>query len=259
MESARTSIGSELERFAANTLEYIQQGGAAHVRAAHAAADPHQVRRPPRARGRARSRLPLRPRRAALVHPRVPAGAHRRRRRRRRAARARAHARHHHRRLRLGVGEGASRAAPSSCTTCIPTVVPRAVRSCSSGASTTSSSWPRAPVRTSPCSSPTRRAQLIVAVGTHATMVEFLDKGRPGMASTFLTRLRLGPDARRRQGREPPLRRPGPAPRHRAARRRGTHRDHGHGIVVAIVARVHLVASASPRTSGSRSRTAFSG
>jgi uncharacterized membrane-anchored protein len=36
-------------------------------------------------------------------------------------------------------------------------------------------------------------AHLIVAVGTHATMVEFLDKGRPGMSSTFLTRLRLGP------------------------------------------------------------------
>jgi uncharacterized membrane-anchored protein len=36
-------------------------------------------------------------------------------------------------------------------------------------------------------------ARLIVAVGTHATMVEFLDKGRRGMASTFLTRLRLGP------------------------------------------------------------------
>jgi uncharacterized membrane-anchored protein len=35
-------------------------------------------------------------------------------------------------------------------------------------------------------------AQLIVAVGTHATLVEFLDKGRGGMASTFLTRLRLG-------------------------------------------------------------------
>src|SRR5680860_578973 len=34
---------------------------------------------------------------------------------------------------------------------------------------------------------------LIVAVGTHATMVEFLDKGRAGMSSTFLTRLRLGP------------------------------------------------------------------
>jgi uncharacterized membrane-anchored protein len=36
-------------------------------------------------------------------------------------------------------------------------------------------------------------AKLIVAVGTHDTMVEFLDKGRRGMSSTFLTRLRLGP------------------------------------------------------------------
>lgn len=36
-------------------------------------------------------------------------------------------------------------------------------------------------------------ARLIVAVGTHASLVEFLDKGREGMASTFLTRLRVGP------------------------------------------------------------------
>jgi uncharacterized membrane-anchored protein len=35
-------------------------------------------------------------------------------------------------------------------------------------------------------------ASLIVAVGAHATLVEFLDKGRPGMGSTFLTRLRVG-------------------------------------------------------------------
>jgi uncharacterized membrane-anchored protein len=35
-------------------------------------------------------------------------------------------------------------------------------------------------------------ASLIVAVGTHATLVEFLDKGRAGMASTFITRLRVG-------------------------------------------------------------------
>jgi uncharacterized membrane-anchored protein len=33
---------------------------------------------------------------------------------------------------------------------------------------------------------------LIVAVGTHASMVDFLDKGRPGMASTFLVRLKVG-------------------------------------------------------------------
>lgn len=36
-------------------------------------------------------------------------------------------------------------------------------------------------------------ARLLVAVGTHASLVEFLDKGRAGMASTFLTRLRVGP------------------------------------------------------------------
>jgi uncharacterized membrane-anchored protein len=37
-----------------------------------------------------------------------------------------------------------------------------------------------------------RGAELIVAVGTHANLIEFLDKGRKGMASTFLTRLRVG-------------------------------------------------------------------
>jgi uncharacterized membrane-anchored protein len=35
-------------------------------------------------------------------------------------------------------------------------------------------------------------ASLIVAVGTHFSMVEFLDKRRAGMSSTFLTRLRVG-------------------------------------------------------------------
>jgi uncharacterized membrane-anchored protein len=35
-------------------------------------------------------------------------------------------------------------------------------------------------------------AELVVAVGSHATLTEFLDRGRSGMASTFLTRLRLG-------------------------------------------------------------------
>ena len=37
-----------------------------------------------------------------------------------------------------------------------------------------------------------RGASVIVAVGTHNTLVEFLDKGRAGMASTWLTRLRVG-------------------------------------------------------------------
>ena len=35
-------------------------------------------------------------------------------------------------------------------------------------------------------------ADLIVAVGTHSNLEDFLDKGRAGMASTFLVRLKVG-------------------------------------------------------------------
>jgi uncharacterized membrane-anchored protein len=35
-------------------------------------------------------------------------------------------------------------------------------------------------------------AKMIVAVGTHFSLVDFLDKGRAGMASTFLVRLKVG-------------------------------------------------------------------
>jgi len=37
-----------------------------------------------------------------------------------------------------------------------------------------------------------RGASLIITVGTHATLDEFLDRHRSGLASTFLTRLRVG-------------------------------------------------------------------
>jgi len=36
-------------------------------------------------------------------------------------------------------------------------------------------------------------ASLIVGVGMHATLEEFLDRQRPGLASTYLTRLKVGP------------------------------------------------------------------
>lgn len=39
-----------------------------------------------------------------------------------------------------------------------------------------------------------RGAELVVAVGTHNSAMEMLDKGRSGMASTFLVRMRLGAD-----------------------------------------------------------------
>jgi uncharacterized membrane-anchored protein len=35
-------------------------------------------------------------------------------------------------------------------------------------------------------------ASLLVAVGTHSNMIDFLEKGRKGMASTFLVRLKVG-------------------------------------------------------------------
>lgn len=38
-----------------------------------------------------------------------------------------------------------------------------------------------------------QRADLIVMVGSHTSMVDFFDKGREGMASTFLTRMKVSP------------------------------------------------------------------
>jgi uncharacterized membrane-anchored protein len=37
-----------------------------------------------------------------------------------------------------------------------------------------------------------KKADLIVAVGTHSNIIDFLEKGRRGMASTMLTRLKIG-------------------------------------------------------------------
>ena len=124
------------------------------------------------------------------------------------------HARRHHRRLRLGVGAGAE--AAGRRWSCTPT---RAARR-------------RAPTRLDDMgvsyelfeSAGTSEdiamllahehgAELIVAVGTHNSMVEFLDKGRQGMASTILVRMRVGLDARRRQGRVAPVPHPRPPAR----------------------------------------------
>ena len=37
-----------------------------------------------------------------------------------------------------------------------------------------------------------KKADLIVALGTHSNLVEYLDKGRSGMASSFIVRLKVG-------------------------------------------------------------------
>ena len=48
-------------------------------------------------------------------------------------------------------------------------------------------------------------AKLIVTVGSHFNLIEFLDKDREGMSSTFLTRLRVGRHPGRHQGRQSPV------------------------------------------------------
>ena len=78
-------------------------------------------------------------------------------------------------------------AGPSSSPTPIPTgAVPVAERLANLG---WSSRWclRRAPAKTWLCSWPMRMgADLIVLVGSHSNMIDFLEKGRPGMASTLL-------------------------------------------------------------------------
>ena len=64
--------------------------------------------------------------------------------------------------------------------------------SAGSGSSSRPSPHPGS-ARTSRSRSPTRRARtLLVAVGTHFNLVEFLERNREGMASTFVTRLKVG-------------------------------------------------------------------
>ncbi len=69
MEAARDDDRHRARALRRQHARVHPEGGAAHVRAADPAAVAHQVRRTPRARRRARPRLPLRPRGAAPVHP----------------------------------------------------------------------------------------------------------------------------------------------------------------------------------------------
>ena len=157
MEEARTSIGTELERFAANTLEYIQK----------------------------EARLTFEPLTLPPIHTEF-AGRHalvvvRGHDYRSDLAALRSYIREY-RPVLIGVDGGADALLEHGLK---PDIIigdfdsvsakglalrrraraprasrrarARAARTCSSGASTTSSSWPRAPVRTSRCSSPTSR------------------------------------------------------------------------------------------------------
>ena len=170
----------------------------------------------------------------------VQAGVDRRRRRRRRAARRGADARHHHRRLRLGDHDGAAvRRAQLIVHAYAGGKAPGAERLEELGLAFDLFEGTGTSEDIAMLLAYEKGADLLVAVGTHASMIEFLDKGRSGMASTFLVRLRVGRSPRRCQGREPPLSQPRAHPRPRAARGRRPLGHAAHRESVAVVAPVH--------------------
>ncbi len=155
MEQARDSIGNELERFAVNTLEYVEKEARLLFEPIDVPELRDRVRRASRPDRRARSRLPGGSQGAAALHRRVPPGARRGRRGRRCVARHAAHPRHDHRGLRLAVRtrlELRRRARPPRPPRRSGS---RDARNCSSTVWTTTSSSSRAPARTLRCCSPT--------------------------------------------------------------------------------------------------------
>ncbi len=92
------------------------------------------------------------------------------------------------------VSDSPCRRAPRcSCTGTTATGTPPGRRGWSRSASRTRSCprWGSARTWRS-CSRYEKGAELIVAVGTHFNLIEFLERNRAGMSSTFLTRLRVG-------------------------------------------------------------------
>ena len=169
------------------------RGGPAAHRGDRLPAAGDALPRPPRARRRPRPGLQARPRDRPAVCARLQAGAHRRRRRRRRAARGGDEAARDRRGHGLGLRRGAPLRAPSCSST--PTADGAApARRGSSGSA----------LRYSTVSAPgisedialllafEKGAELIVAVGTHFNLIEFLERDRAGMSSTFVTRLKVG-------------------------------------------------------------------
>ena len=148
-------------------------------------------------------------------------------------------ARHHHRRLRLALPIARCTAAPSSCTTCIPTGARPGARSCE-----------RAGVHYDEfvAEGMSEDAAMLLAYeagadadrrGRHARDDGRVPRQGPaghGVDVPHPLAARAG--ARRRQGREPPLRGPHPPARHGVPRRVGGCRDGRDGLRVAFAPRV---------------------
>ena len=107
MEEARAGLSVQLESFAANTMDYLRRERDLLLDGVGVPDISHRDRRSAGAHRGARLPLQGRPGHAAALHPRVPAGAHRRRRRSGRDPRRRLEARPDRRRHGLRVRPGA--------------------------------------------------------------------------------------------------------------------------------------------------------
>ena len=127
------------------------------------------------------------------VHPRLQAGADRRRRRRGRADRGRLQAGRDRRRHGLGVGRGAAERRRAAR----PRLPRNGTRPGASAAERLGVPYEVVPATgisedVALLLAYEKGAELIVAVGTHFNLIEFLERNRAGMSSTFLTRLKVG-------------------------------------------------------------------
>ena len=115
------------------------------------------------------------------------------RRRRRRAARGRVQARRDRRGHGLRLGPRAAFAARSSSFTRTATAARRAPRAATRlGVPYQVVSTPGISEDIALLLAYEKGAELIVAVGTHFNLIEFLERDRAGMSSTFVTRLKVG-------------------------------------------------------------------
>ena len=189
----QSRVTEALEGFAENTLRYLRDEG--RLLAEGVEFPPLETRFRDRhalvvARGPG---LQARPRDRPALRARLQAGARRRRRRRRRAARGRDEAARDRRRHGLGLRRAPCAAAPSSsCTPTATAQAPGAPRLERLGLQYSSVSAPGISEDIALLLAFEKGAELIVAVGTHFNLTEFLERDRAGMSSTFVTRLKVG-------------------------------------------------------------------
>ena len=220
MDSARGGLATQLQSFTHNTTEFLrrEQACCCTARACRGCHRRSTAARSSWSSGASTTRRPE-PAAQRFIREQRP-GAGRRRRRRRRAPGGRAQAAPRGRRRERLRPPGSE---PDSAAVC-----DQALRAATRGRPAQRRVGPpgrrrppRAARRPAQAASPQRHhgghraavadirgASLIVTVGTHATLDEFLDRQRCGLASTFLTRLRVGPQLVDAKGVPAAVRRP---------------------------------------------------